>query len=53
MKVSIRPLKIEDAYTSVKWRSDTEVFRYTGNTYDHIITIEDELAWINLSLIHI
>lgn len=46
MKVSIRPLKIEDAYTSVKWRNDSEVFRYTGNTYDHEITIESELAWI-------
>ncbi len=46
MTVSIRPLKIEDAYTSVKWRNDSEVFRYTGNTYDHNITIESELAWI-------
>ena len=46
MTVSIRPLKIEDAYTSVKWRNDSEVFRYTGNTYDHSITIESELAWI-------
>ena len=46
MKVTIRPLRREDAYTSVKWRNDSEVFRYTGNTYDHEITIESELAWI-------
>jgi len=46
MKVSIRPLKEEDAYTSVKWRNDPEVFKYTGNTYAHNITIESELAWI-------
>ncbi len=46
MEVSIRPLKIEDAYTSVKWRNDPEVFKYTGNTYDQQITIESELNWI-------
>lgn len=46
MTVSIRPLKIEDAYTSVKWRNDSSVFQYTGNIYDHEITIESELAWI-------
>lgn len=46
MEVTIRPLKEEDAYTSVKWRNDPEVFKYTGNTYDHEITIENELEWI-------
>lgn len=46
MKVSIRPLKKDDAYTSVKWRNDSEVFRYTGNTYDHVISIDSELNWI-------
>lgn len=46
MKVSIRPLQVEDAYTSVKWRNDAEVFRYTRNTYDHVITIDSELEWI-------
>lgn len=46
MEVTIRPLKEEDAFTSVKWRNDPEVFKYTGNTYDHEITIENELEWI-------
>lgn len=46
MQVAIRPLKEEDAYTSVKWRNDPEVFKYTGNTYAHEITIESELTWI-------
>lgn len=46
MEVSIRPLMMEDAYTSVKWRNDSEVFKYTGNTYNHGITIQDELSWI-------
>ncbi len=46
MEIKIRPLKIEDAYTSVKWRNDKDVFKYTGNTYDHEITLESELEWI-------
>lgn len=46
MEVSIRPLKIEDAYISVKWRNDPIVFKYTGNIYDHKITLESELSWI-------
>lgn len=46
MQVTIRPLQEQDAYTSVKWRNDPEVFKYTGNTYDHEITIESELGWI-------
>ena len=46
MEVVIRPLEIEDAYTSVKWRNDPEVFKYTGNIYDHEITLQDELSWI-------
>ncbi len=46
MQVTIRPLQEQDAYTSVKWRNDPEVFKYTGNTYDHEITIDSELTWI-------
>lgn len=46
MQVTIRPLQEQDAYTSVQWRNDPEVFKYTGNTYDHKITIESELGWI-------
>lgn len=46
MQVTLRPLREEDAYTSVNWRNDKEVFRYTGNTYSDIITLESELSWI-------
>lgn len=46
MNLIIRPLIENDAYTSVKWRNDKEVFKYTGNTYNNIITIESELEWI-------
>lgn len=47
MEIKIRPLKIEDAYTSVEWRNDKEVFKFTGNTYSQEITLESELKWIN------
>lgn len=47
MNIFIRPLRIEDAYTSVHWRNDPEVFKYTGNKYDHEITIKSELNWIS------
>ena len=46
MKVTIRPLVESDAYTSVKWRNDPEVFKCTGNTYKNEIKIENELEWI-------
>ena len=46
MQVSIRPLIESDAYTSVQWRNDAEVFKYTGNTYNHEIKIDSELEWI-------
>lgn len=46
MQVTIRPLQEQDAYTSVNWRNDPEVFKYTGNTYNHEIKIDTELEWI-------
>ena len=46
MNVRIRPLKEQDAYTSVKWRNDPEVFKFTGNIYNHEITSDNELEWI-------
>lgn len=46
MHIRIRPLEENDAYTSYKWRNDPEVFKYTGNTYKHEITLESELNWI-------
>lgn len=46
MIVTIRPLQEADAYTSVKWRNDPEVFKYTGNTYKSEILLETELNWI-------
>ena len=52
MEIKIRPLRIEDAYTSVQWRNDPEVFKYTKNTYDHVITVESELTWIKRVIVN-
>ena len=46
MKVEIRLLQASDAYTSYMWRNDPDVFKYTGNVYENIITLETELEWI-------
>lgn len=50
MKIVIRPLQIKDAYTSVRWRNDKEVFKYTGNTYNNEVTLESELNWIKKAI---
>lgn len=47
MEVKIRPLEPKDALTSVKWRNDPEVFKYTGSVYTHTITLENEIEWVN------
>lgn len=46
MNVFLRRLERNDAYVSYKWRNDPEVFKYTGTVYDHEITLETELHWI-------
>ena len=45
-KVLIRPLEIEDASVSWKWRNDPEVWCFTGSRPDIEITHEIELDWI-------
>ncbi len=46
MKITIRSLNEKDAYTSVKWRNDPDIWALTGNRPNKVITIEDELNWI-------
>lgn len=46
MKVVIRPLREEDAFTSVSWRNRPEVWALTASSPDRVITVEDELTWI-------
>ena len=46
MKITIRPLCIEDALTSYKWRNNPNIWKYTGNKPDKVITPEIETEWI-------
>ncbi|MEG0759971.1 MAG: GNAT family N-acetyltransferase, partial [Chryseobacterium sp.] len=42
----IRPLEIEDANISWKWRNDPEVWKFTGSKPNKEISPEIELQWI-------
>lgn len=45
MDVCIRPLTLEDAKVSYKWRNDPEIWKYTGRRPTTEITQEIELEW--------
>jgi len=44
--VLIRPLRIEDAKISFKWRNDTEIWKFTGRSHNNLITEEIETNWL-------
>lgn len=46
MDVSIRPLEANDAKISYLWRSDSEIWKYTGSKPTQNITYEIEKEWI-------
>ncbi len=46
MKITIRPLCIEDALTSYKWRNNPNIWKYTVNKPNKLITPEIETEWI-------
>lgn len=46
MNIAIRPLKVEDALVSWRWRNDREVFEPTIGGFFGDITPEKELQWI-------
>ncbi len=46
MHVKIRPLKIEDALISYKWRNNPKIWEYTYNRPDKEITSEIEIQWL-------
>lgn len=48
--VYLRPLKIEDALTSYKWRNNPKIWRFTGNKPDKFITPEMETEWLKKTL---
>ena len=43
--VYIRPLRVEDASVSYRWRNIAEIWRYTGSKPDREITCEMETEW--------
>lgn len=45
-EVQILPLKRSDAFTSVHWRNNPKIWELTTNTPNKLVTIEDELRWI-------
>lgn len=49
-QVYIRPLQVEDALTSYRWRNDPKIWRFTGSRPDRYITPEMETAWITAAL---
>ncbi len=46
MKTIIRPLIIDDAKISYKWRNNSEIWKFTGRRPDRFISYKDELKWI-------
>ncbi|MAB57136.1 MAG: hypothetical protein CL524_06250 [Aequorivita sp.] len=50
MNILIRPLTIEDAAISYKWRNDPEVWKFTGSRPSREITAEIERDWLKNSL---
>lgn len=44
--IYLRPLKIEDAEISYKWRNDPQVWTYTGFVPTQEITAEIEKSWL-------
>jgi len=44
--IYIRPLKIEDALISYKWRNDSDIWTYTGSRPDKEITWKIENKWL-------
>ena len=46
MQVYIRPLTLEDAKTSYKWRNNPKVWELTGSKPDKYVTEEMETEWL-------
>ena len=45
MKLKLRPLEETDAHTSVNWRNDHDIWRYTTFAPTAPVSIEAELKW--------
>lgn len=51
--VQIRPLRLEDAKISFRWRNDPEIWHFTGKRPDKLITKEIEMEWLSEKLTEI
>lgn len=45
--IYLRPLDLEDAKTSYKWRNNPEIWVYTKHTHNNEITLEIETEWLS------
>ena len=45
-KLYLRPLEINDSLVSYKWRNDSDIWVYTGNKPNRLITPEIEYNWL-------
>lgn len=46
INITIRPLTLNDARTSVKWRNNPEIWKWTLNSPNRKILLKDELMWV-------
>lgn len=46
MKVTIRPLQVDDASISYKWRNNPDIWRYTSARPDRFVTQAIERDWL-------
>lgn len=46
MEVTIRPLEVNDALISYRWRNNPEIWEYTRNKPNIVVTPEIEFEWI-------
>lgn len=48
--VYLRPLRVEDAKVSYRWRNDSDLWQYTGSHPNKIISEIDEIAWASRAI---
>lgn len=50
VRVGVRPLQESDAFTSVAWRNNPEIWTHTAERPTREVTIDDELSWIRAAI---
>lgn len=50
LEIYLRPLRIDDAQISFRWRNDPEIWTYTGTKPTTKITVEIESKWLQNTL---